>query len=457
MSTDHANTIHPTPAEAKSDSGLPTSIAQLVGKAAALLRRGWTILTSVGAGFAIFAVFAVQGVVLARLLGPTDRGAYATIVFYTQALTYIGLLGTSLSIARRAAKSPDGRPLLARAALRSGLMTGVLTMAVVMGLALVALPADKQHLAPLCLLAALLLPFEHARLSVLAVDHGAANFGRYNVNRLFAASVLPALLIGLWVSGLKSLMVVAILAVVAPAVGLVFQLASRRDRQLLSPSAPPIRKLLSEGRPYALATLATDLFGRLDMLLMLWLTSLTKQGLYAAAIPAASVMMVAPHTLHLFAFNAGANRERRLSWKKLGLSASLVGGFQLISAAAFALVLPFLMLLVFGSEFRDAIPFALLLVAANTVGGCSYIIEGYLQGRDKALIGVWARVLGAVVMLATAAALYGTLAELAIPAAAIAANLASLVCVAVALLVEVHIQHIGGHSTEPVPDTEAAP
>src|SRR5262249_53758746 len=59
--------------------------------------RDTTLVWSVSTGFAIFLFTAIQGVMLARLLGPTMRGEFATAIFYTQILTYPGLLGTQLS------------------------------------------------------------------------------------------------------------------------------------------------------------------------------------------------------------------------------------------------------------------------------------------------------------------------------------------------------------------------
>ena len=118
---------------------------------------------SVGTSFAIFFLTVVQGVILARLLGPEGRGEYGTAVFYTQTLTYIGLLGTQLSIARRAAKGADQIEQLGRASLRLGMLTGLATMLVASILAVVALPAEG-----------LPGPAVHRRRAVLAFGTNAA-------------------------------------------------------------------------------------------------------------------------------------------------------------------------------------------------------------------------------------------------------------------------------------------
>jgi antigen flippase len=444
MSSESATTSI-SPAE----SGRVTSQSGVLAALLGLLQRGMTLVTSVGAGFVIFGVFAVQGIVLARLLGPTARGEFSTIVFYTQLTTYLGMLGATLSIARWSAQHPEERPALTRAATRLGLFTGVGTMLLVCGLAWTALPADKAYLAPLCCLAALFLPFEHIRQAILAVDHGASNFGRYNVNRVFAAAVFPVFLLVLLVIGERSLAVVAGALGRAAVVGLLFQLYTQRDARTFGPARPQVKTLLWKGRSYAGAIFATDLFGRLDMLLMLWMASFTNQGYYAAAVPAVSALMVAPHTLHLFAFNAGADRTKTLSWRRLAQAAALICGFQAVSALFMAVAIGPLMLLVFGDDFCGAIPFALMLLPAYAVGGVAYFAEGYLQGRGKATVGVYARVAGAVALVVTALALYAWLSEMSIPVAAIAGNAVSAVVIAVAVVLDVREQRMTPAAARP--------
>ena len=64
------------------------------------------VIATVATSFGISFMFGIQGIFLARLLGPEMRAEYGTVVLYTQTLTFIGLLGTLLSIASHAALEP---------------------------------------------------------------------------------------------------------------------------------------------------------------------------------------------------------------------------------------------------------------------------------------------------------------------------------------------------------------
>ena len=277
------------------------------------------LIWSVGASFTVFFLTAVQGVLLARLLGPTMRGEYGTAIFYTQLLTFLGLLGTQLSIARRAVQGLNTFADLSRAALWVGCITGLGTMAVVCVLSFIALPAGKRELAPLCILGALYLPLEHVRLSLMAVDHGAGRLIRYSTHRLLAAIILPAMLLVVWMTGYVSLGFLVLLSVVAPLLALVVRLVGEpRDfwHASYSPAEKRVTpfKLIKEGVPYAVAQAASDVLNRLDVLLILWLAPFYIQGLYAAAVPAVSLLSAGPHAMALFSFNAGASSTARSSF-----------------------------------------------------------------------------------------------------------------------------------------------
>lgn len=398
----------------------------------------------------MFGLFVLQGVLLARTLGPEQRGAYAAVVLYPQTLIYIGLLGSHLAVTRRAARivgdaavdrsspagaltaaadklpSATGRALdaLAGSAVRTGLVTGIFTAAVAILLAWLALPADKQSLIPLCCLAALMLPCEHLRLNLLAVDQGAGVFRRFNFFNIFSAATLPVALLLFWLGGGANVSLVAAMAVLGPALGAGLYLLVRGRGPWTTPVDPPPQRLLREGAMDGAAVLGSDLFGRLDMLLMLWLASLTVQGYYAAAVPAVFLLLVGPNALAIFAFNRGARRPA--SGRELLTAGLLLASFQAAAASAFALLLPSLVALVFGDRFVGTIPFALALIPATAFNGCTVVIDGYLRGRGKSSAGLIARLAGAGAALSTVAWLYGTHAEMSVPYAMAAGHLAVL-------------------------------
>lgn len=362
------------------------------------------VFSSVGSSFAVFGLQALHAILLARLLGPTGRGEYGTAMFYTQTMLYIGLAGTLYSIARRAAQPRSDYAPLQRSALRVGLLTGAISMAIAVALSFVAVPADKRHILPLCMICALMLPIEHMRLTSLAVDHGRGKFLRYNVARVSAAAIFPAIVLVLYFSGIKSLSLIASITVLVPLAGYAIYYWLSDTKQLSGSSEPPPLQLIREGRSDGVAVLAGDLFDRLGNFLLLWMVTMQDYGFYVTALPAASLLLVGPHTIALYAFRA-AHAERGMTTQQLCRYAAAVVLAQGLALAAMLLILSPLLLFVFGSAFIGIAPVAKILLFAMAANGCVLVGDGYLRGRGKASYGVWTRLAAALCMLISVALL----------------------------------------------------
>jgi O-antigen/teichoic acid export membrane protein len=249
----------------------------------------------------------------------------------------------------------------------------------------------------------------------------------------------PILLGVAWVNGASSALIACILFVAAPILGLIYQRTSRPivDERETVHRGPTVKRLLQRGKPYALAVLVSDLCDRIDVFLFLWFTSFIAQGYYAASVPAANLLLVVPIALSLFAFNAGARRERKSTPRSVLTTAALILGVQLLAAMAFAVVLEPLMVVVFGESFRGAVPLTLNLLPAYAIAGCGRIAEAYLQGRNKAILGVISRVVGAVITCTVVYVTFDRWAELSIPRGALAGYVVSSLLLFTAILLDV--------------------
>jgi O-antigen/teichoic acid export membrane protein len=393
------------------------------------------VASTLATSFLLFAVTAVQGVLLARALAPEGRGEFAAAVSYTRLLTFIGLLGTNFVIVRRAARAAS-TAAISRSAVRMGSLTGLGTMCVVGLLSLLALPADKNHLVWLSIVCAMTVPLEHIRLNLNAVDQGSGRMDRFNAGRLVAVAALPMLLCIAWLTCGVTVGRATFLLIPASAIGLGFRLVWNDDRGLWRPGSPSTAVLLREARPYALSVIASDLFNRLDTILILWLADFSQQGLYAAAVPAVQLLAVAPEALAVFAFNAGAKQSKPLgAGRLLGLAVGTLLA-QALLAAAYWLLLGYLIRLVYGAAFGGAVVFATALLPALVFQGCSIIADGYLRGRGNAGAGVRARLAGAVSMGLAAVGLYASWHEMAVPLAASAGACVAAVWLATAMIRE---------------------
>jgi O-antigen/teichoic acid export membrane protein len=179
---------------------------------------------------------------------------------------------------------------------------------------------------------------------------------------------------------------------------------------------------VKEGSPYLFSSAVCDLYQRLDQFLVLWLGSFFAQGLYAAAVPAASMLQVGATALSLFSFNSGSRQNPLMSRKQLISAGLTLAGFQAVTGLLFALVVGPLIVLFYGDRFAAAAPFALALIPAHAINGFTQVVEGRLRGLGNVRVGIVARIVGAAVMVAAVLLLFGKYRELSIPFAATLSN-----------------------------------
>jgi enterobacterial common antigen flippase len=204
------------------------------------------------------------------------------------------------------------------------------------------------------------------------------------------------------------------------------------------PSEPPVPQLLKESRPYAFSMLVTDLFDRLDIVLVLWLVPLIEQGFYAAMTPVVYPLTVIPNTLGLFLFNAGASADTKLTKRDVLSVLGSTLAIQTVSTVVFLLLIGPVVVLLYGEEFRPAIVFALWLAPVSALRGVLQGLDSYLKGRGQPLAPVRARLFAMFVMIVTTALLFSRFEAIAI---AMAALVGQIVCfVWLSLLVYTDVQ-----------------
>ncbi len=129
------------------------------------------IVTTIGVSVSVFGFFAVQGIILARMLEPTGRGEFAVANLYGQALMYVCLLGAPEIFARLAATS-EADASIRRAALQYSLLTGLITILICGVLSFITIKPEQSYLWPLSIVCAAAAAAQQVRIAIQAVDHG---------------------------------------------------------------------------------------------------------------------------------------------------------------------------------------------------------------------------------------------------------------------------------------------
>jgi antigen flippase len=410
-------------------------------------------LATLSASLGAFAFFAVQGIILARLLGPEMRGAFAAAVLFPQALLYLGLLGAPELFAGYAARGLENSSLR-RSAARYGLVAGLFSLCVCLLLNIAFIREDFRWVLPLASLCALSLPLQQIRLAIQAVDHGQRELSRYNQGRLLSAAAFPFVLLIAVAFRITDLNWICVMFVISQ--GLALLLAQRGMRASWSGTgAVPIPRALGEARPLIAAWFSSELLERLDMCLMLALVSdEATLGYYAAAVPIAALMIIVPNAASLYAFNLGARSSEIPSYRRAFkfLFTGLV--IQIVSAGLLAALLPFLVTMFYGERFAPTVVFAWFLLPAGVFRGLLQAIDGYLRARGKAVVGVVTRLVGTAILVVVATCSGGWLqrlgfeAALAIPLGLSVALAFCFVVMSAVMLMDISSHHARGETAK---------
>lgn len=344
------------------------------------------------------------GILAARLLGPQARGELAEIQFWAGAVAGIGICSLPSALSFFIARG-QGSVSMAGSALACAAVLSALSL--LCGLALVAyvVSPDQRSLQMLYLL--FFIPANFIALTLVAIDHGRQDFARYNLFRLLPQATYLVGMLVLWQQ--SALSVPTLLA--ASWLGTALICAARwrltRRNGISLPRPSEMAALLRTGLEFHTTAFAGILFQNADRVICITYFTHADLGHYAVALAlsGAGLGIVSSATsIVIFPKLAAAQSfavRRYLIRNALGASCIVA----LIINACIALAIPLLLPFLFGHDYAEAIPAAILLCIAQIPMCFVQTSTVALRALDDWRAGPYAQTAALVVFLPTAAAL----------------------------------------------------
>ena len=366
------------------------------------------VLTTSGANVAMAALGGLGGLVLARGLGPTDRGDLVVVVLWPTVLVVVGSLGVTAATTFFVAKDAENKAAITATATWCAAAIGS-AIALVGAVALAPLIArnNEVHLALALsfLLAPILIVGPVLQAALRAVD-----FKLWNAARLVQPVVYLVLVVALFAAGRLTVLTATggfAISVVAQLI-LGGVLARRRIGALKGASWEHVRQLYSYGPKVAISTLPDLVNVQLDQLVLSVLPAVTaaRLGNYAVAVSMATLALPVAVAAGYVAFPlvAAADSEatrRRMERKALGFAAITAAGAAGLIALLAAAVVP----VVFGDGYRPAVACVWLLAPGIVCLALGRVAGEILNGRNRPLRVAAAQTIGAVVTVVALAIL----------------------------------------------------
>ncbi|MFI8558111.1 lipopolysaccharide biosynthesis protein [Pseudomonas putida] len=344
------------------------------------------LVLSMGTKLAMIALRLLRNVLLARILGPSERGLFALLSTLPDLISAATSGGLNSAVGYQAAKQRDMGLLLTQVLVYGCLLAGVLTLACVWLVR--TFGADLEVTVQLGLLAWLLLlavPMTVLKSGLLTLHNASGGVGAFNALRL-SESLAPLLLfLGLFWMWREQALEAALISWLA-GIGLVLVLGLwwlRRSHGLgLKWDRSGQRELLSYSAKSHPDLLFQQLILRSDYLFIGALLGSTALGHYAMASAAAELLLIVPEAVttplmkRLLQQDAGMDKLTPLA---LRLTATVMLG----ACLGMALIGQWLIVTLFGAAYQPAYP-ALLALLPGLLGLCyASILRLDLLGKNR--------------------------------------------------------------------------
>jgi O-antigen/teichoic acid export membrane protein len=366
--------------------------------ASVLSRMVHALLSTIALQVAGFA----SGILIARLLGPANRGELSQIIAWFSFLAPICLMGLNDAVVYFRAAGEDADQVLYAA-----LAGSAVTIAAGLLLCVAALHLRLSHLSPSAVRGAwvflLFVPGFHLSNIFSSYLQAGRHVWPWTIQRV-AYGPLYVLLIGVAaLLGHASVFGIAAAntgAVLIPAIlGWVFIQAD--DARAVRPAIQEVARFFRFGAPLTLQKLSVVIRDNLDRMVLPFFISAAALGDYVVAATAAYLIFVVAASVDLVSFPAivrAAEGARRKEAAEGFVSVTIA--LTLAGTAILVLIAPPLVVVLFGAPFAGAIPLVAPFVVAGALQGIRMVFGGVFKayGRPGAL--AWVEAVNSVVMVA---------------------------------------------------------
>jgi O-antigen/teichoic acid export membrane protein len=350
-----------------------------------------TFLSRVGLTSTVFLGTAVlntvTGLLIARLLGPLERGEFAAMQSWVLLLGSIVTLGMQEAVVYYCSRYPDrAREYLSTAYIPMAIMAIMIAGLgwLLMPLMLSAQPPEIIESGRFLLLAMIpvfctFVPYEALRAYGMWQSW---NLLRILPNLIWLMVLLVAYVDKSWANPIVLSRVYPIIFISQSIPAIIILL--RRDKPRFTLNLSLLKPLLGYGLPTAVAVLPRTFNLRLDQLMMAAFLDPKSLGLYVAAVAwsgATTPIFTAISQVLFPELSAMKNGLQQINM--LSRMTKWIVALNLVITIAFIFCTPSLFPLIFGTDYTSAVPSAILLVIANAFAGTNLVLTSVLRGFGK--------------------------------------------------------------------------
>jgi O-antigen/teichoic acid export membrane protein/O-antigen ligase len=376
-------------------------IGSLRGTGGSPVRRA--TLGTVGTTLIGQLVLVASGVIVARMLGPENRGYLALLILVPLIVAKVGGLGLPLAITfhvarERASAGAIWAALRPVVLLQSGLLAGIHAM-----ILWALLRDDPDYVVSAGLVTLALVPATLAQDYGLAILQGRGRFLAFNLLRtalvvVYAAAA--AILLVTDTDGLGDVAAVWTATNVVLGLGTLVTALRRLEPAGVGGPAPPLRELVAFGAKGLLGASSPIEHYRLDQAVVGLVLSPTALGLYAVAVALSNLPRFIATSVGMVAYpHLAAAEEPREARRKLWRFFVVTVGACLAIVVPLELASGWLVTFFFGEAFEDSTSLVRILLLASLLVAARRVLADGARGLGMPALGTVAEVVSLVTLV----------------------------------------------------------
>jgi O-antigen/teichoic acid export membrane protein len=367
-------------------------MAKLVGSPVSLLGH---MAQNAGANLLMPLSSIITGPLLARALGPSDRGAMAALLVPISLANLLFTFGLPESLTFHVARRHIDRRGVITISLVGGALAGILSTGILWAITPMLLRNYPDQQTAFRVLS-LTLPLTLTFAAVRGVVQGRRRFELVAYERFTGVALRLTLLVLLVIAGLLTPLSAATVTVLAAIVGSLFLVRCFFGRSAPVDKPAGFAAMSRFGALAAIATVGGVLMLRLDQAIMAPLTSPEQLGFYAVAVSVAELpLALALAARDVVTTVAADTQDPRYSAMVSRRTSLIIVPLSLIGIG----LAPFVIPLLFGDPFGQAVPMTQILLLGTVASASATILSGGLLSAGRPALRSVVMAAGAVVTI----------------------------------------------------------
>lgn len=360
---------------------------------------------------------AISGILLARVLGPEGKGAFAAAIVYPQLVAGLVAFGFAPYLARRSAAQGFAAisiALVTAEAFTLASMQSVVGVLLIWGVCLIGLPTSPEARELALWFGIIWIPLNQLGIMLIGIDQGCGDWHRYNLFRFLLYPTYFLLLTALWLADALTVPSALIALVLANAVTTFLRGAAALPVwRGLWVDMDSVRAAFTQALPFAAVSFSSLIVAQADVLIATTLLDNHEVGIYVVALTVAQLLNPVSRAtgLVLFTHAARGSTEKQSNDLAMKFAHRLVYMTFLFcfGILIIGMLIQPLTLLAYGTAFQDAVPVAFNMLAGGFALTIGALIEEHLKGMGRPTAATWSLWLALAIYSVVGVALTQTL------------------------------------------------